>query len=86
MQAEVFTGVDDMAKSITFEQLYDKLGKQPCKNMHETVKLNISVKQLKNLLFQLEESNKSVQENTEICVFLILQFSKSEKPYFSVVE
>lgn len=67
-----------MGKSITFDQLYDKLGKQPCRNMHETVKLNIDVRKLKNIL-QLEDS-------AEICLPLTLRFSKTGKPYFSVGE
>ena len=65
-----------MEKSITFEKLYDKLGKQPFKNMHGTVKLNIDVRKLKNIL-QFEDS-------AEISIPLTLRFSETGKPYFTV--
>ena len=67
-----------MAKSMTFELLYDKLGKQPCRNMHETVNLKISTENLNNLL---QESSNS---DTELCVPLALKFGETGKPYFSI--
>lgn len=68
---------DNMAKSMTFERLYDKLGKQPCRNMHETVNLKISTENLNHLL------QESRNFDTELCIPLILKFSESGKPYFS---
>ena len=63
-----------MAKSITFEQLYDKLGKQPCRNMHGTVTLKISAEHLKNLMHG---------SDTELRVPLTLKFGEDGKPNFS---
>lgn len=65
-----------MEKPITFDQLYDKLGRQPCKNMHETVKLKIDMRKLKNILRS--------EDGAEVSFPLILRFSETGKPYFSV--